>query len=645
MINRYVYKSSLQHFITSSENVDFQCVYKKIRITLLILFLLTTLATNNIYAQTTIIVSGEYRCKSVDKNITAKLYSVEIYDDCTKVTIALEPSKNIKWLYFYSSRNTHIYIDDENIIPIKGFEVNGEFTTEPFDGNAHWDKAKADTDYFYTMVFESAIPRGVTSISIIDDGNRHIGRGASFVNCKINNPAPNHTEWDEFSIRKFVDENDDEICGIYDEVGNDKLRLGCVKENGEYKLIYLGEKKKTSWWNEGDLKAELFKTATAGFFKANFFMKDTKINSDYYVSFDGKVMKINAERLFIKMYPIYDSDIKSSAWSGTGFALNEKYIVTNHHVAGDAKTINIFGVNGNFQKSYTAKVVATDKTNDIAILKLDSCNLGIVPYNVKTSISDVGENIFVLGYPETTRLGDELKLTTGVISAKTGYQGDLSSYQITAPTYHGNSGSPLFDENGNIIGIMTSMYGTSANVNYAVKTLYLKNLLASFGIDISLPSSNDISDLSLPEKVKRIRNFVYLLKCSSNGNSQSENQIPFTVNNPVVTTPYAEHAKIQSVTFEKDYTSVTLAVKNSGSYYSWCNLYPDVYIVVNGERYTMTRAEGIKIAPEKTHFQNITEPITFTIYFPTVTTIPATMDFVEPGESDWKFFGIKISNE
>ncbi|MBQ5453511.1 MAG: hypothetical protein IIT56_11050, partial [Bacteroidales bacterium] len=99
------------------------------------------------------------------------------------------------------------------------------------------------------------------------------------------------------------------------------------------------------------------------------------------------------------------------------------------------------------------------------------------------------------------------------------------------------------------------------------------------------------------------------------------------------------------VTFEKDYTSVTLTAKSSGSFYSWGNVRPDVYIAANGERYTMTRAEGIKIAPERTHFQNITEPITFTLYFPAVKTIPATMDFVEPGESDWKFFGIKISNE
>ena len=605
-------------------------------------FFFMILLSSNLYAQSKTVHYGENIGKIDNKNATAKIHSVEIYDDCTKVTIALEPLKNIKCLYLYSSINTHIYIDNSYIIPIKGFEVDGVFTTKPFDGNAYWFNAKSGTEYLYTMVFESAIPTGVTYISIIDNGDKIIGKGANFENYKINNPNPNHTEWDEFSVRKFIDENDDGICGIYDEVGSAQMRLGCIKENGEYKLIYLGEKSKPVWWNEGDLKAELFKTAASGIFKAKFFMRDRKLDADCYITFNCKLMELNAKELFIKMYPIYDNDDKTSEWSGTCFALNEKYVVTNYHVAGDAKKINIFGINGNFQKSYTAKVVASDKTNDITILKVDSCNLGIVPYNVKTNIADVGENIFVVGYPETQHLGEEIKLTTGVISSKTGYKGDLSSYQISAPTYHGNSGSPLFDENGNVIGIIKSGLGNYENVNYAVKTLHLKNLLESFGIDISLPSGNDISDLNLPEKVKQIKNFIYLVNCSGNENFQSENQIPFTVNNPVVTTPYAEHAKIQSVTFEKDYTSVTLTVKSGGSYYSWCNLYPDVYVAVNGKRYPMTKVEGIKIAPERSYFKKSNEPITFTIYFPAVETIPSVMDLVEPGDSDWKFFGIKI---
>ena len=612
---------------------------------LLLLTILNILLVLNVFSQTKTVFNGEYRSKSLDKRVIAKLHSIEIYDNYTKVTVALELSKNVKWLYYYSSSNTYIKIDEENKIPIIGFELNGKITTEPFDGNSYWYKAKFRTDYLYTMVFESAIPPGITNISIIDDGDKYIGNGPRFIDCKINNPKPNTTEWDEFSIRKFIDENDDEICGIYDGVGEDKLRLGCIKKNGEYKLIYLGEKNKPSWWHEGDLKAELIKTATYGLFKAKYYMKNTLFSSEYYVTFTSGAMKINSEP-FIKMYPIYDNEFQNSKWTGTGFAIHDKYIVTNHHVANGAKTIEVFGVNGDFKTSCTAKVIAFDKTNDLAILEVNTCNLGKIPYNVKTDILDVGENIFVLGYPETTLMGEELKVTTGIISAKTGFNGDVSSYYISAPTYQGNSGSPLFDDNGNVIGIIKSGIRDKENVNYAVKALYLKNLIESSDIKIPLQVDNTIANLPLSEKVKKVRNYVYLIKCSGGISMQSESgtnlDFPYTITNPIVTTPYAEHAEIKDITFEKSYTSVTIGLKNGNSYYSYCNVFPDTYIAANGKRYTMTKAEGINIAPEKTYFSSANGTFTFTLYFPSVESIPATMDLVVPGDSDWKFFGINI---
>ena len=69
---------------------------------------------------------------------------------------------------------------------------------------------------------------------------------------------------------------------------------------------------------------------------------------------------------------------------------------------------------------------------------------------MNTTTSEVGEEVFVLGYPLTATMGDEIKLTTGVISSKSGFQGDISQYQISAPVQPGNSGGPLFDSKGNI---------------------------------------------------------------------------------------------------------------------------------------------------------------------------------------------------
>lgn len=146
-----------------------------------------------------------------------------------------------------------------------------------------------------------------------------------------------------------------------------------------------------------------------------------------------------------------------SNWSGSGFALKNGYVTTNYHVIEGANSITIKGINGDFNKAYNASVVATDRFNDLAILKIDDNSFngyGTTPYSVKTVTSEVGEDIFVLGYPLTATMGDEIKYTTGVISSKTGFQGDVSLYQISAPIQPGNSGGPLFDSKGNLIGIV-----------------------------------------------------------------------------------------------------------------------------------------------------------------------------------------------
>ena len=96
---------------------------------------------------------------------------------------------------------------------------------------------------------------------------------------------------------------------------------------------------------------------------------------------------------------------------------------------------------------------------------------------------DVGEDVFVLGYPMTQALGNEIKLTNGIISARTGYQGDISTYQISAPVQPGNSGAPMFDSNGNIIGIVVAGVPGADNVGYAIKTLYLKVLIENTEIN------------------------------------------------------------------------------------------------------------------------------------------------------------------
>ncbi len=229
---------------------------------------------------------------------------------------------------------------------------------------------------------------------------------------------------------------------------------------------------------------------------------------------------------FIKTYPTYSmyteaekkketEKNESLAWTGSGFALLEGYVVTNYHVVDKANSIRVYGVNGEYNNTYNATLIATDKVNDLAILKLEgNVQPNGLPYSIKTFVSDVGEDVWVLGYPLTSTMGDEIKLTTGVISAKSGYEGDVAMYQISAPVQPGNSGGPVFDSKGNLIGIVCAHHRGAENVSYAIKSAYLRNLIESSLNHDVLPHVNKLSALNLANKVKNVKDYVYYIKCS-----------------------------------------------------------------------------------------------------------------------------------
>ena len=108
-------------------------------------------------------------------------------------------------------------------------------------------------------------------------------------------------------------------------------------------------------------------------------------------------------------------------------------------------------------------------------------------------------------------MGEEVKLTNGIISSRTGYEGDISMYQISAPIQPGNSGGPLFDSQGDVIGIVTAKHTQAENAGYAIKINYLLNLIDLISPGPSFSVSNTISQKTLPEKVKALSNFVLLI--------------------------------------------------------------------------------------------------------------------------------------
>ena len=199
-------------------------------------------------------------------------------------------------------------------------------------------------------------------------------------------------------------------------------------------------------------------------------------------------------------------------WSGSGFFISEKgYIATNHHVVDGAKQMQVTYKQNGQTKTYKAEVVVTDPTNDLAIIKIvdnSFVELPKIPYVFTAKTEDVGTSVFALGYPKTQKLGEEIKFTDGTISAKTGAQGDIRLYQISVPITHGNSGGPLFDKQGNLIGITSSGWDNEDNINYAIKSIYLKNLIEVMPETIMLPNDTTISEKSLVDMIKILSDYV-----------------------------------------------------------------------------------------------------------------------------------------
>lgn len=648
-------------------------------------YLLSLFISATSYAQ---VVTGFFGKVVVQADgYSVSLVEIQVYEHSTAVTVQIVPNKYKSRINYFSSRNTVIDCGSGVELPIVGFLKGDLVETAPFSGTWGWSNVKKGDVLKYTMVFNGRVPGGVTRVSIRDKGDSSGRRGFSFSNLSINNPDPcEHTGLTESRIRSMAEDNNDGIVGIYEGYSNDKYKIGVIKFGNTYKMVYLDGAKNYPWWHVGDVKAILKTTATAGLYKADWYMLNKSIESNTFVVFDGSGMKIKIgdqeENGYIKMYPTTTPKDNHTEWSGTGFALNNGYIVTNYHVVDGAKSIIVHGVNGNSSSDYSASVVATDTKNDLAIIKIaDSrfSGFGTIPYAIKNQMAEMGEQVWVLGYPLTQYLGNEIKLTTGIVSSRSGYQDDVSTYQISAPVQPGNSGGPLIDSKGYIVGVVNAGVPGADNVGYAIKTSYLRNLLDSFSLTSSLPNSNSISSLSLTDQVKEVRNFVFLLMCSSKGRSSQSSSVSSEKNisqnkpssgsttNKQSSSPNTTNNDSAKPTRKTDVSSVTITNltgakadrtslritqiriqdsqtiidfefnndKPDGGYFEYAQVERSATIIVDGQSYNMTKVGGIKVAPEKTYFSRPHETIKFKLYFPPINKEANKLDFIESPSSSW----------
>ena len=209
------------------------------------------------------------------------------------------------------------------------------------------------------------------------------------------------------------------------------------------------------------------------------------------------------------------------SWQGNGsgfFISNTGYIVTNYHVIEDAKSIEVQYKYQGENVSYKAEVIRNDESNDLSIIKIIDNSfqkLPPLPYNLQTRSVDVGTEVYALGYPMAlSGMGTDIKFTDGRISSKTGYDGDIRSYQSTTPIQGGNSGGPLFDHTGNLLAINSAKLAIDDvdNVSYSIKAMYIMSLMDILPETIPIPSSKVLISKKLTEQIKALTPYVVLIK-------------------------------------------------------------------------------------------------------------------------------------
>ena len=196
------------------------------------------------------------------------------------------------------------------------------------------------------------------------------------------------------------------------------------------------------------------------------------------------------------------------AASGTGFFVSyDGHIVTNYHVIEgcDDNRLNFKG------KEISTDVIAVDKMNDLAILKANLRPSTV--FSISDDDAPLLEDIIIAGYPLGKRVSAAIKTSKGSITALAGYGDNYSEFQTDAALNQGNSGGPIINQKGNVVGVAVANYGKKEGVesfNFGIKSSTLRTFAKSNGLNF-IPANN--KDLSNRDLGKLITEGTIYLEC------------------------------------------------------------------------------------------------------------------------------------
>ena len=208
--------------------------------------------------------------------------------------------------------------------------------------------------------------------------------------------------------------------------------------------------------------------------------------------------------------------------SGTGFLISDRgHILTNHHVAKDCRRMT---ARRGTQQPLSAELITSNSINDLALLKATSgFGSAYAKFRAGAAVR-AGDDIVVFGFPLPGALSLHGNVVPGTITALAGLENDDRSLQISAPVQPGNSGGPLLDRAGNVVGVVQSKLDAlktadvtgdiPQNVNFAIKSQVALEFLDWVGSRYEMGESVQI--LSVSEVADKASQFTLLIECIRN---------------------------------------------------------------------------------------------------------------------------------
>jgi TPR repeat protein len=202
--------------------------------------------------------------------------------------------------------------------------------------------------------------------------------------------------------------------------------------------------------------------------------------------------------------------------SGSGFFVSrDGMVLTNAHVVEQCRSITVTPADGTPRP---AQILARTESDDMAVLKTGLSDVDPARFREDRPLRS-GDSVVVVGYPLSSLLSREANVTAGVISAMAGLRGDQRHYQITAPVQKGNSGGPLADMSGNVVGIVSSKLNAMKiagqtgdlpqNINFAIKADLARRYLESNAVRFETAASTQtLSVADVGERIKRVTVFI-----------------------------------------------------------------------------------------------------------------------------------------